>query len=324
MEPDNIQEAPEAGIDMETAISSEDLGLGSSEASGPVADGEVPHEQSADPVIEAPVVEEPVVEAIPRPQSIAKDKEEVWAKMPRDVQELYLHREQQMLDGIKGYKADADFGRGMKEVFTPYKAFLTAQGLDEVKASQYLMNAHFRMNTASPQDKVAMLANLARSYGVDPTQIPAQNQQQIDPAVRQLNDRIAQLEGSLTQRQQQQLNEARATVTTQVTAFAEKNPYFNDVAEDIVPFINAGHDLQSAYDKAVWANPVTRAKEQARLQTENEKALRAKAKEDAEIARKARGSNVRTRDTNRAPTEPLGTMEDTMRDTLKTLRSQTH
>ena len=44
------------------------------------------------------------------------------------------------------------------------------------------------------------------------------------------------------------------------------HPYFDDVANDITALLRGGgaKDLADAYDKAVWANPVTRAKEQAR------------------------------------------------------------
>lgn len=78
------------------------------------------------------------------------------------------------------------------------------------------------------------------------------------------------------------------------------------MADDIVALIKAGKPLQEAYEKAVWANPVTRQKEIDRINKENVSKLREKAKQEAEAAKKATGSNVRTRDTTKSPTEPKG------------------
>jgi hypothetical protein len=80
--------------------------------------------------------------------------------------------------------------------------------------------------------------------------------------------------------------------------------------------------LKDAYERAVYANPVTRQKEIARLQTEADTKLREKSKNEAEAARKAARTNVRSRDTRRTPTEPLGTMDETMKSTLSEIRSR--
>jgi hypothetical protein len=118
-----------------------------------------------------------------------------------------------------------------------------------------------------------------------------------------------------------------------VTSFADakdekgnaKHPYFDECHEDIVAYINAGHTLEKAYEKAVYANPVTRAKELARLQTESAAALRAKAKKEAEDARNGRSTNVNSKDTRRAPTAPrTGKWEDGMEDILKDIKARTH
>jgi len=96
------------------------------------------------------------------------------------------------------------------------------------------------------------------------------------------------------------------------------------VADDIVTFINAGLPLQDAYDRAVWANPVTRAKETERIRKEAENGFKDKAKQQGTAAKKASGVNIRSRDTGRAPTEPLGKMEDTLESTLKNIRERAH
>ena len=149
---------------------------------------------------------------------------------------------------------------------------------------------------------------------------------QLDPAVKALQEKVNSLETNLTQREQAVLNEARSKIAKDVETFASdpKNQYFDECADDITALIQAGNTLEEAYEKAVYANPVTRAKELARLQTETEKTLREKSKSEAEAARKAASTNVRSRDTRKAPTEPKGTMEDTMHATLKEIRERVH
>lgn len=262
------------------------------------------------------------------PKSWAKEQHERWAKIDPQTQEYIELREKQMLDGIEQYKGDAGYGRQMREVTEPYKAFITSQGVDAPKAVQYLLNAHYRLSTAQPQDKAQYFAHMAKSYGIDLASLPGQQEgaQQVDPAIKSVQDEIRSLKEQNAQRENAAIEEQRQKIAAEVQSFAQdpKNIYFDECSEEIVALIKAGHTLQSAYDKAVYANPVTRAKELARLQAETEKTLRAKSRTEAETARRAASPNVRSRDTRRAPTEPKGSMEDTMRSTLKTIRERTH
>ena len=327
-QPDDI------GFDLDSALSdiSQGLELGGEDRKNTDDDYnnvDEPDEESTEEIDETPdtpevpAEETPAVETKPAPSSWAKDKHEVWAKMPVEAQEYYLHREKQMLDGLETYKADAGLGKQIKDVFTPYKPFLNAQGIDEVKASQYLMNAHYKLSTAAPSEKKAYLSQLAKSYGIE---VEATEQGNVDPNYSALQDKVHQLESMLNQRTQIEQEAQRTKVAKDVEAFAADpaNPYFNEVADDIIPFLNAGASLQDAYNKAVWANPVTRAKELARVQTEAETKLREKNVQEVAQAKKATVTNVRSRDTGKAPTgQKLGTMEDTMKETLRKIKEGT-
>jgi hypothetical protein len=289
-----------------------------SEDAAPVSDDEPPPAEETTPP--------PAVTAKPPPQSWAKDKHEVWSKMDPAAQEYYEQREKQMLDGLEQYKENSGFGKQLKEVFTPYKALLQAQGVDEVKATQYMLNAHYRLSSGSPQEKAAYFAGLAQSYGIDLAGVQPAQQQQIDPNVKALQEKVGSLETALTQRQQQELTATQNKVKSEVEAFAAdpKNVYFDECADDIALYVGAGSTLAEAYQKAVYANPVTRAKEISRLQAENEKALREKSAAEVAVARKASSTNVRGRDTRKAPTEPKGTMDDTLAATLKEIKERVH
>lgn len=319
-------------MDMDAAVDQIANGLGI-ETDAPETEvvAETPEAPALDTPPEAAEAAAPEVTTRPVPRSWAKEYHEHWAKLDPKVQEYVELREKQMLDGLEQYKGDSSFGKALREATTPYKALLTAQGVDEVKATQALLNAHYKLSTLQGNQKLAFFAQVAQTYGI---QIPGlhQPQQQVDPAVREAQERLARLEGKLTEREQRAYQEAQTRTTAEVSAFAEakdekgnlKHPYFEEVADDIITFINAGMSLEDSYDRAVHANPATRAKEIARLKTEAEAAFKQRAKQEGTAARQASSSNVKSRDTRGAPTEPLGKMDDTLKETLRDIRSRAH
>lgn len=275
---------------------------------------EASDETSAD---ETPL--EPVT-ARPAPKSWQKDYHEVWTKIDPKAQEYIELREKQMLDGIEQYKGDASYGKQLRDTLLPYRPIIEAQGLSEPDAVRYLMNAHYALTQGSAEQRKAAYEQLGRNLGF----LESTAQPDLDPTVKQLLERQNRIESELTARQQAELQARQHQVREEVNRFAEENPYFEEVADDIAALIKGGYDLKTAYEKAVWANPATRAKELERVQTETAKAQREKAEKEAAIARKATSANVRGRESRKAPTEPKGTMEDTMRDTLRQIRERTH
>lgn len=264
-------------------------------------------------------------EAVAAPKSWSKDKHEVWAKMPKEAQEYYMQREQQMLDGLEQYKADASFAKPLKEVITPYMPMIQARGIDAPKAVAALLNAQYQLD----QNPRAGLIQIAKTYGVDLAELAQSAQQgaaEVAPEVKSLQTELNSIKTALTANQEREYQAAREKVAVEVNTFAAdpKHPYFDEVADDIVRMLQTGESLAVAYEKAVWANPVTRAKELARVQKEQTEKLRVKNKVEVEAAKKAVGSNVRSRDTSRSPTESTGTIEDTMRETLSAIRKRTH
>lgn len=327
----NIEEAAASiGADLFGAEPQEEKIDESPDPEAPVPEVADPPETAASETATDKPVTAPVVRAPPK--SWAKDYHEPWTKLDPKVQEYVELREKQMLDGIEQYKEHFAFGKTMKDVITPYKALIASQGIDEAKAVGVLMNAHYKMSSLPPAERASYFQMLAKNYGVDLGHIQHQPQNDETPAVRALREKVERQEQANLQRDRQQIERVRQSTTAEVTAFAEAkdekgqplHPYFDEVGEDILTFINAGLPLNEAYAKAVRANPVTYEKEVARLRTETEVQLREKAKREAESARRASSTNVRSRDTGRSPTEPMGKMEDTMRATLADIKSRTH
>lgn len=278
---------------------------------------------------ETPETPEVVVRSAPK--SWAKETHEIWAKIPPEAQAQIEHREKQMLEGLEQYRQHSERGRSWSQIVDPYTPLLASQGVDPDKAIASLMNAHFRLSTLQGEQKAAYFKQIADTYQVDLRALgAAQESAPEDPRVRALEEKIARLEGGFTQTQQRAFEEAKAKISNDVNAFAEAkdekgnalHPYFDEVHDDLIVYLKNGASLKEAYDKAVYANQVTRAKEVARLKKEADAELRAKATREAAAAKKASSANVRSRDTTRAPTEPLGKMEDTLTNTFRDIQSR--
>jgi hypothetical protein len=287
---------------------------------------------SLSPSQETPAVED----ALPPPKSWKSEMHPIWDKLSKGVAlspdeskqaaKYYGEREKQMLDGIDGYKSDAEFAKTIRHVTQPYEGVLKSQGLDAPTAVNYLLNAHVQMTNGTPEQRAAFFQKMAERYQIPlgAMKQPDPNAPQLPAEVREALARVERLEGAMTAKEQAEFAEVRQAKAKEVEVFASDpaHPYFDEVADDIVAMLKAGHTLKDAYEKAVWANPVTRQKEIARIQTETEKANREKAKETVAKAKKATSANVRGRETNRAPTAPVGSMDDVLSETLAEIRSR--
>lgn len=309
-------------ISEEVEISAADLGLGGEnevveeevvESEEVVSDDDVRADTNTSESQETQEERKPV------PQSWRKEYEEYWDSLDPKVQEIFERREKQMSDGLEQYKEHSSLGRQIKDVVAPYEQFLQQQGVDAPRALQYLLNAHYKLTNSSPEEKKSYLNFLAKSYNVN-----LEQDENTDPVIKSLQDQLAGIQQNLSHKEMAQQEQQRLAAVKEVETFAADKPYFDDVADYIVPFIQSGQSLADAYERAVWANPVTRQKELARIQTESEKTLQEKAKAESLKAKQSIGANVRGRDTRRTPTETKGTMEDTMRETLKDIRSRPH
>ncbi len=252
-----------------------------------------------------------------RPEAAAK-----FATLPPEVQQEILKREEDIFKGLESYKADASIGKAFKEVVQPYMHIFQSQGIDPMQQVSGLMRAHVALATGTPEQKQQFFQYLAKEYGVDlGAEAPY-----IDPQVASLQKQLSDLQSRLNGREQREANEVRSKLQAEIDAFASDpaHPYFDEVANDIAGLLRSGaaKDLKDAYDKAIWANPITRAKEQARLTAEAEAKAKAEAAERAKQARKATGANVKSSAKAASGTAPLGSIDDTLNAALAAIKSR--
>ncbi len=302
------------------------------EAASPFDEPEVAETPSAvvppaaeTPVTTPPDTTAPVLRAAPK--AWPKEMHEHWGKVDPKVQEYLETREKQMLDGLDQYKGDAQYGKSFKDVVAPYTSLLHAAGIDPVQAVNNLLQAQYRLTQGTQDSRKAAYEQLGRDLGLaTPVGEPATP---VDPTVKALQDKLASLETSVTASQQAALTAARQQSAKEVEAFASDttaHPYFDEVADDIAALLQAtlATSLQDAYEQAVRRNPVTFEKEKVRLQTEAVEKFKENSRLEALPKKKAASVNVHSRDTQTAPTEPLGSMEDTVRAAFRARAERSH
>lgn len=264
-------------------------------------------------------------EVVTAPTSWSKELHPEYAKLAKPVRDYIAKREEDYTKGITQYKQSADYGNAVHAIVQPYTAHITARGSNVGDTLKFLLNADYLLAQGTPEAKTDFIRQVMTNAGVTAEMLGAEPVKK-DPAVAALEKQIGELRGTLTATQQAQLNEQNSKISKAVDTFAAdpKNLYFAELSDDIVKLINAGYTLEESYEKAMWANPLTRAKEQARVTKDTNEARTKAAREAAEKARKAARSNVKETPSSRsAPTGLLGSMDDTIRSTLRTINERT-
>ena len=281
---------------------------------------------------EAPAVETTELEVKPeatlappktwRAEALAK-----WETLPAEVQREVLKREEDIFKGLESYKADAQIGRSLNQVLSPYMPMLQQAGVNPLQQVESLMQAHHGLATGTPEQKQRFFSELARAYNVPLSEgLGSEESPFTDPQVAALQKEIAALKSKTSAREQQEAATVRATLQKEIDSFAAdpKNVYFDEVATDIAALLKSGtaSTLAEAYEKAIWLNPATRAKEQSRLTAETEAKAKAEAEAKAAAAKKATAANVRSSPKSASAAAPLGSIDDTLSAALNSIRSR--
>lgn len=264
-----------------------------------------------------------------------------WMSLSPEIRTEIHRRESDFLHGGKAQQVDADFGRTIKQTVEPYRMLIDAEGGTPEKAIGALLRTAAIFRTAQPQEKLQALFGIAQQYNVplgeymraefdkakDPNAPPAQPQNFHDPRVDQL---LADQQKQERERVAREESISNAATERFLSAKDDKGqplyPFVDNVLDDMSGRVSSirrtnpaiGHEeaLKQAYEAAVWANPETRAvligQQQAQAQQSAE-TLRKVAE-----AKRASAGNMPRRGALPA-TEPVGSIEDTIRDTYRRL-----
>lgn len=284
------------------------------------ASGEAPPTETAEPEVKPEA-------ALAPPKTWRAEALAKWETLPAEVQREVLKREEDIFKGLESYKADAQIGRSLNQVLSPYMPMLQQAGVNPLQQIESLMQAHHGLATGTPEQKQRFFSELARAYNVPLSgELVGEEPPFVDPQVAALQKEIAALKSKTSAREQQEAATLRATLQKEIDAFAAdpKNVYFDEVATDIAALLKSGtaSTLAEAYEKAIWLNPATRAKEQSRLTAEAEAKAKAEAEAKAAAAKKATAANVRSSPKSASAAAPLGSIDDTLSAALNSIRSR--
>lgn len=300
------------------------------------ADGTVDENQEDTPEVApevsvSPAAEKPVIAPKPGevdftkpPTSLKGDVQAMWGGLDPKVQAEFHRREADFHKGLAGYKEMADIGKILDAEIRPYEAMIRAANTNPQSVIRDFMNTAYQLKTGTPESKIAVMLEIAGNYGVDLTnlQVAAEQQAadrpQIDPKVAELENKVTSFQKMFEDQKRAEAQRQYAELQNETTAFSQKpeNRFYEKVKLDMAALIESGRaeGLQDAYDKAVWANSEVRA-----VLLSEQKAAEQKQKADkAALARKAASTNVAPRGTL-PPAPVVGTMDDTIRNTLRKL-----
>lgn len=281
---------------------------------------------------EAPQETTETVEPIAEPQEttippelqrlgVRKEAAAAIAKDPVVMQE-FIRRSEEMHRGLENYREKAQVGDTFQRAIAPYMQSIKESGLEPVSAVQALFSADSMLRSGSPQQKAQMLHKLARDYGIDMQQAAQEPQQNFDPQVFGLQQKLTQMEQWIQQQTLAREQQEAQTLNSEITRFASQpeNVHYEEVRNDMAGLLQAGmaNGLQDAYEKACYANPTVRAKVLAQQQAKADSERKAQAIQKANAAKQASAVNVSRKGTLPSA-KAVGSMDDTIRDTAREL-----
>lgn len=255
-----------------------------------------------------------------------KEAAEAYINAPDVLKQEIQRRSDEMHRGLESVKAKAQFAETIERVLTPHQQTFKNLNVTPEVAIDALLRADHRLRYSTPADKQAAIFDLARQYGIDISN--AVEQTQIDPNISHLSQQVAQTQYWIQQQEAQKRRDEQlkseaeqAALNSDIAAFAAdpKHSHFESVKGHMAALLQAGQakDLADAYEQAIYANPTTRAA----LIAEQQAAAKVEASKKAQAAKSSASVNVKPRP-SMLPSTPIGSMDDTIRQTLRRLQAQ--
>lgn len=255
----------------------------------------------AQPAAATPAPVEPKA-AKARPSTWKKELEPHWGTLAPEVQDEILRREGDFAKGVSTYKQEWDRARPLLEAIAPYAPTLQRFNIAPEQMVQRLFGAHERLSLGSPQDKLAMFAQLARDYQVPIEQLLVQQdgQMQLNPNLRAPVQQPPQVDVQAEVRkailQERSLSAVQEFEQARDSQGNPRYPHYQQVRDTMAGLLQAGlaADLPSAYEAAL-RHPQHSDIWEAMQQQQREAEETRKREEAKRIADHARRQNVSPR-----------------------------
>lgn len=266
----------------------------------------------------------PVADTIPPELQRLGLRKEAASKIAKDpdIMAEFIRRSDEMHRGLDAYREKAQFGDSIQRAIEPFMQNIQSAGVSPDVAIKTLLNADSMLRRGSAEQKIQMFHQLARDYGIDLQQAAQAPQQTFDPMSFQLQQKLQELERWKEEQTLALQSHEQHTLNSEIARFAAQpdKVFFEDVRNDMAGLLQAGMatDLNDAYEKAIYANPAIRAKVLAQQKEQAELQRKAVAQQKAQAAKQAASVNVSRKGTLPSA-KPIGSMDDTIRDTAREL-----
>lgn len=271
--------------------------------------------------------------APPAPKTWRPEAQGKWESVDPTVKAEILKREEDTLRGISQYRQAAQVGETFHRVIQPYQQLLQQHGADPVATVSSLLATQAKLASGTPEQRVEVIRQIAQAYGVSPDSLDPNLAPYVDPSVKALQDQVQALQNQLQSVQTNRVSQVRQELSTELDRFTADpaHAYFDEVANDMAKLLQTGAaaTLKEAYETAVWANPATRAKELARMDSEKQAQAQAQqasataaAAAKTAAARRATGVNVRSGQSLGTVSLPKGTMDETLQAAYEAIQAR--
>lgn len=255
-----------------------------------------------DGITPAPKAGQPPAKADPierAPQAWKPEAREFWKDIPEAARREIIRTEQSIQQTLRDTVEDRRFAGAIKDTIRPFEHFIKAEGSDPVRAIDNLLTTAARLRTGNVTEVAGMMTELVKQFGVgrfgndfiralDSSLSGAAPQQQRDPYVSQMEQRLNQIEQRDRMNAQYAEQQRSAVAEQEIMSFAETAEFIGDVKHDMADIIELANSrgqaigLKEAYDRACWANPeirsiLTQRQERERAQQTNQVAQKARA-----------------------------------------------
>ncbi len=231
-----------------------------------------------------------------------------------------VKREQDMDRGISQYKEAATYADQFRKVVAPFMPLMQHHQIDPLKEIGELLQMRATLALGTPEQKSGLVRSLIKAAGLDPTSL-AIPEEPVSPEVAALHKRLAEVESQSSQQIEALRAERAGQLRGELETFAADpaNRYFDRVAGRIPQLITSGlaKGYKDAYEMAVRLDPVVAAEEAQRIAKEAADTAKAKQAEEEAARAKAKAANVRSSAKNRSAAAPVGSIEDTLKETAR-------
>lgn len=235
----------------------------------------------------APPVEQPAWAKAPA--SWKKDKHQLWDAMTPEQKEYAFHREEQMRSGVEPLLPKAELADKINAAAEPYMNTIRGLGMDLPSAVSGLMKVDHDLRTLPYEQKLMLLQNVARGYGIDLSGQMQTAQPGYDPNVQHLQNELLNIKGQFTSFTQAQEAAQQRAAQDEIERFAKTAEHFEEVKPAMAKLLQSGmaEGIQDAYEKAIRLNPAIFDAIQSAKQAATDAEKRAAANAAAQRAKAA-------------------------------------